>query len=120
MQRVLLTALLAFCAAPLCAQDALGPRLKHKSALASVAPAAAAPFRADAVFSSSAVNFEPALEREPVPGSCSVSAAALCYDYRNGRAVFKPARGLMPEIAGMRRENLSVKRDRITFSYSFH
>lgn len=54
-----------------------------------------------------------------IPGSCEVSSAALCYDYRNGGAVYKPSRHLLPEISGMRRESVSLKRDKITFKYSF-
>jgi hypothetical protein len=58
-------------------------------------------------------------DREPIPGACSTFGGALCYDYRAGRAVFTPARELMPEISGMRREGLTLKRDKVTFNYSF-
>ena len=44
---------------------------------------------------------------------------SLCYDPTSGRIVYKPARALMPELPGLQRENISVKRDRITFRYSF-
>jgi hypothetical protein len=44
---------------------------------------------------------------------------SLCYDPTSRRIVYKPARALMPEIPGLQRENISVKRDRITFKYSF-
>lgn len=54
-----------------------------------------------------------------VPGACGAAADNLCFDYRQGRVVYKPARKLMPEISGMRRESLSVKRDKITLNYSF-
>jgi len=68
---------------------------------------------------------EPALElaspksqtAQPKPG-CSKSAS-LCYDTDSGRIVFKPARQFMPEIPGLQRENISIKRDRIIFRYSF-
>ena len=50
--------------------------------------------------------------------SCS-GERSLCYDPQSGRIVYKPARALMPEIPGLQRENISVKRDRITFRYSF-
>ena len=50
--------------------------------------------------------------------SCS-GESALCYDPASGRIVYKPARMLMPDIPGLRRENISVKRDRIVFRYSF-
>ena len=44
---------------------------------------------------------------------------SLCYDPASGRIVYKPARALMPDLPGLQRENVSVKRDRITFRYSF-
>ena len=43
----------------------------------------------------------------------------LCYDQVSGRIVYKPARQLMPEIPGLQRENISIKRDRIILRYSF-
>ena len=45
--------------------------------------------------------------------------SALCYDPDSGRIVYKPARNYMPDIPGLRRENISVKRDRIVLRYSF-
>ena len=50
--------------------------------------------------------------------SCD-SDRVLCYDPDSGRIVYKPARALMPDIPGLTRENISVKRDRIVFRYSF-
>ena len=50
--------------------------------------------------------------------SCS-GERSLCYDPASGRIVYKPARALMPDIPGLQPENISVKRDRITFRYSF-
>jgi hypothetical protein len=50
--------------------------------------------------------------------SCS-SDRSLCYDATSGRIVYKPARALMPDIPGLQRENISVKRDRIVLRYSF-
>jgi len=50
--------------------------------------------------------------------SCS-SERSLCYDQESGRIVYKPARNLMPDLPGLTRENISVKRDRIMFRYSF-
>jgi hypothetical protein len=46
-------------------------------------------------------------------------ATTLCYDPNSRRIVYKPARALMPDLPGMQAENISVKRDRITFKYSF-
>lgn len=50
--------------------------------------------------------------------SCN-SHRSLCYDPGSGRIVYKPARALMPELPGLQRENISVRRDRVTFRYSF-
>jgi hypothetical protein len=50
--------------------------------------------------------------------SCS-GERSFCYDPDSGRVVYKPARALMPDIPGLQRENLSVKRDRIMLRYSF-
>jgi hypothetical protein len=50
--------------------------------------------------------------------SCS-GDRSLCYDPNSGRIVYKPARALMPDIPGLTRENISVKRDRIVLRYSF-
>ncbi len=44
---------------------------------------------------------------------------SLCYDPGSGRIVYKPARALMPDLPGLRRENISLRRDRITLRYSF-
>jgi hypothetical protein len=52
------------------------------------------------------------------PSSCE-GQSTLCYDPKAGHIVFKPARQLMPDIPGLQRENISIKRDRIIFRYSF-
>ena len=50
--------------------------------------------------------------------SCG-SERSLCYDAASGRIVYKPARALMPDIPGLTRENISVKRDKIVLRYTF-
>ena len=52
------------------------------------------------------------------PSSCE-GQSSLCYDPAAGHIVFKPARQFMPEIPGLQRENISIKRDRIVFRYTF-
>jgi hypothetical protein len=47
------------------------------------------------------------------------NASTLCYDPNERRIVYKPARNFMPDLPGFTRENISVKRDRIVFRYSF-
>ena len=57
--------------------------------------------------------------REGTRSACGVDST-WCYDAtEGGRIVYKPARRLMPHINGLTPENISVKRDRIVFRYSF-
>jgi hypothetical protein len=104
-------------------------QLRPKAGVAQVAGTGPVLLAKVAPFVNSAGNpsavSEPALElaspksqtAQPKPG-CSKSAS-LCYDTDSGRIVFKPARQFMPEIPGLQRENISIKRDRIIFRYSF-
>jgi len=107
-------------AAPKVAANEAKPalQLKPKSALVTTAPHKYAPFVAPAA--------EPELdllphrdERQDQSRSSCNAERALCYDPVGGRIVYKPARELMPELPGLQRENISVKRDRIVFRYSF-
>lgn len=70
-------------------------------------------------FPPAALQMPPAeTHSEPGRSSCS-SDRSLCYDPASGRIVYKPARALMPDIPGLQRENISVKRDRIVLRYTF-
>jgi hypothetical protein len=114
---------LAIAAAPVDASEASASApltLRSKAAVSAVlaAPRAAAPFR---------VSPGPELDLLPESSdprlghkhwSCD-GESSLCYDPGSRRVIYKPARALMPEIPGLRRENISVKRDRIIFKYSF-
>jgi hypothetical protein len=123
MKALVTCLILAVCAGPVLAQESSGLRIKPKVALPSSSPStsasSSAPFHAAAVPDLPTLTPHAGMEREPIPGSCKVSASMVCYDYKDGRAVFKPARNLMPEISGMRRESLTLKRDKITLNYSF-
>lgn len=111
--------MLAACVFPVLAQEHLGLKLQAKS----VQPSGIlAPFNAGLIdVPAPLTRLVPpkTLDHEPIPGACPASGGALCYDYRTGRAVFAAARELMPEISGMRRENLILKRGKVTFNYSF-
>lgn len=93
-------------------------QLKPKAALVTTAPHSFAPFVAPAA--------EPELDllprrdprHEQSRSSCHADRS-LCYDQVSGRIVYKPARQFMPDIPGLTRENISIKRDRITLRYSF-
>jgi hypothetical protein len=94
-------------------------QLKPKAAIVAAAPHGSAPFVEP-------VAMEPDLdlvprrdERQGESRSSCNSDRALCYDPGSGRIVYKPARQFMPDIPGLQRENISVKRDRIVLRYSF-
>jgi hypothetical protein len=57
--------------------------------------------------------------RQAASRSSCAGARSLCYDPATGKIVYKPARAFMPDIPGLTRENISVKRDRIVLRYSF-
>jgi len=92
--------------------------LKPKAAISSISAHNSAPF----VMAGSEPELDLLPRRderlEQSRSSCSGSRS-LCYDPGSGRIVYKPARMLMPDIPGLQRENISVKRDRIVLRYSF-
>jgi len=51
--------------------------------------------------------------------SCERAGQSLCYDASSGKIVYKKTREYMPDLPGMRAEHISLRRDRITFKYSF-
>jgi hypothetical protein len=59
------------------------------------------------------------LERRGPAGGCEVSATDLCYDLREARIVYKPARQYMPALPGLRAESISLRHDRVVLKYSF-
>ena len=96
-------------------------KLRSKAAVAEVLSSRAgpAPFRAPVLEPEPDFVSQPSDPRlEGKRWSCT-GESSLCYDPDSRRIIYKPARALMPEIPGLRRENISVKRDRITFKYSF-
>jgi len=92
-----------------------------KAALA----AAPGPAQANAPFANPTAAPAPELVLAPPPAQHAQSPSAcsrlatLCYDAEDRRLVFKPARNFMPDLPGLTRENISVRRDRIVFRYSF-
>ena len=103
------------------AEEAKPLQLKlPKAALAKVVPAHSnAPFAMP-------IGGEPELDllprrdlRQDQSRSSCNGESSLCYDAAERRIVYKPARNFMPDIPGFRRENISVKRDRIVFRYSW-
>jgi hypothetical protein len=119
MKLLLIALVLVLAAAPKVAAVETQPplQLRPKTALVAAAPHTYAPFVAPSA--------EPALDllprdlREDQSRSSCNSDRALCYDPNSGRIVYKPARALMPDLPGLQRENISVKRDKIVLRYSF-
>ena len=96
-------------------------KLRSKAAVAEVLSprASAAPFREPAPGPDMDQVLQPSDPRVETKRWSCTGESSLCYDPDARRIVYKPARGLMPELPGLRRENISVRRDRITFKYSF-
>jgi hypothetical protein len=95
--------------------------LKPKAAIMTSAPHSSAPFVA-----ASQPELRLAAESPSAHGPGSSRAWScqsdhdLCYDANNGgHIVYKPARQFMPDLPGLKPENISIKRDRIIFKYSF-
>ncbi len=51
--------------------------------------------------------------------SCDGGNAPVCYDYRRNQIVVPGTKMWMPDLPGMKRESLTVKRDKVAFNYSF-
>jgi hypothetical protein len=129
MKRILVVIAASIAATPrvgACADAQLKElRLVPKEAFVkSLTPSPHAPFSLKAEHAPGAELF-PHMEERPMeehrhaaPSSCETQQT-LCYDATNGRIVYKPARSLMPDIPGFQRENISIKRDRIIFRYTF-
>lgn len=98
----------------------LNLQLKPKLLAPSAAAAAPAPFAVPQADDARALDLAAsAPRREGSRSACGIDSA-WCYDATDGgRIVYKPARRFMPQINGLTPENISVKRDRIVFRYSF-
>ncbi len=88
------------------------------------APKAVAPFASArepaALRESIPFNVEHSLDDTRLPHSaCERSAHDLCYDAADGRIVYRAARNYMPRIGELTPENISLRRNRIIFKYSF-
>jgi hypothetical protein len=109
---------LVLAAAPLTARALeLTPKAALAAASSVAPPHTAAPFTAPGLQAD--IDFTPAPEVHHMSNSSCGMDREICYDMNSGHIVFKPARALMPELPGLTRENISVKRDRIIFRYTF-
>jgi hypothetical protein len=94
-------------------------QVKPKSAIATAVPHRSAPY----VQPLGEPEREPILAprdlRDDKSASSCESGRDLCYDRQSGRIVYRAGRQYMPDLPGLQPENISVKRDRIVFKYSF-
>ena len=124
MNLVLLLAAIALILPRLAAAEEgkqLNLQLKPKLLASSTAASAPAPFTAVPQSEDArALDLGAAApRREGARSACGIDST-WCYDAtEGGRIVYKPARRFMPQINGLTPENISVKRDRIVFRYSF-
>jgi hypothetical protein len=120
MKLLLIALALGLAAAPKAAAVETKPplQLRPKTALVAAAPQHNyAPFVSPA--EEPVLDLLPRDLRQDQSRSSCNSDRALCYDPNSGRIVYKPARALMPDLPGLQRENISVKRDKIVLRYSF-
>jgi len=94
-------------------------QLRSKTAIATVAPHADAPFVSAVGEPAREPTFTPSETRMQHSRSACDSDSDFCYDADNGHIVYKPARKFMPDLPGLHPENISIKRDRVVFKYSF-
>jgi hypothetical protein len=86
----------------------------HSTASTSVVPYADNP--RDSLASLAARTYDP-MYRE-APFSCNTDSV-ICYDYRKRHSVVPMTKSLMPDVPGLKKEGVTVKRDKLAFNYSF-
>lgn len=98
----------------------LRPKAAMSSATTQVSPAQANTPFVSPTWEGPELVFDPRRSdaREATRSSCE-GERSLCYDSASGRVVYKPARQLMPDLPGLRPENISLKRNQLVFRYSF-
>jgi len=52
------------------------------------------------------------------PNACRADSV-VCYDYRKRHSVVPITKTLMPDVPGLKKEGLAIRRDRVAFNYSF-
>ena len=124
MKLLIIALALGIAAAPkvAAAAEAKALELKPKAAIAAVAgsiPHQYTPFMAEPGERHELELLPPPTRHHERSRSSCESENPICYDATSGHIVYKPARALMPEIPGLQPENISVKRDKIVFRYTF-
>jgi hypothetical protein len=86
----------------------------HSTASTSVLPYADNP--RDSLASLAARTYDPLYKEAPY--SCK-NDSVVCYDYRKRHSVVPMTKSLMPDVPGLKKEGVTVKRDKVAFNYSF-
>ena len=58
------------------------------------------------------------VDTKAAPYSCKADSL-VCYDYRKRQSVVPITKSMMPDVPGLKKEGLTVKRDKVAFNYSF-
>jgi hypothetical protein len=86
----------------------------HSTASTAVIPNADNP--RDSLASLLGNTFE--VDNKAAPYSCKADSV-VCYDYRKRHSVVPITKSMMPDVPGLKKEGLTVKRDKVAFNYSF-
>ena len=86
----------------------------HSTASTTVIPYADNP--RDSLASLLGNTFE--VDTKAVPYTCKADSV-VCYDYRKRHSVVPITKSMMPDVPGLKKEGLTVKRDKVAFNYSF-
>ena len=117
------TLLLASLALPAAANEGVDLSIKSKSMASSstemLSKSSPAPFLRHARDPMPELLAREEEERRGPAGACENSASSVCYDMPSGRIVYRGARDYMPKIDGLKAESVSLRRNRLTFKYSF-
>ena len=70
----------------------------------------------DSLASITAPTLDPSFKN--APNSCRTDSV-ICYDYRKRHSVVPITKTLMPEVPGLKKEGLAIRRDKVAFNYSF-
>lgn len=58
------------------------------------------------------------VDTKAAPYNCTADSL-VCYDYRKRHSVVPMTKSMMPDVPGLKKEGVTVKRDKVAFNYSF-
>jgi hypothetical protein len=58
------------------------------------------------------------VDTKAAPYSCKADSF-VCYDHRKRHSVVPITKLIMPDVPGLKKEGLMVRRDKVAFNYSF-